>query len=475
MAKEPTLSGWGLIGVPGREVRSEDLAELTRDAVLTRGLGRSYGDASLPPPDRDWVAGSTLADRILGFDPESGVLRAEAGLSLQALNRLFLPRGFYGPVTPGTQIITLGGMVAADVHGKNHHVAGCTGRHVRSLVLRVADGRIVRCSRQEHADLFRATIGGMGLTGHVLEVEIALERVPSQWMRTETLRISDLERFVAALRESAATWPHTMGWIDCLSRGRRMGRGVLYRGRWAEPGEAPRPAPAPPRRPSLPFLFPSWVINPLSVGVYNALHYRAPRRRSAIANPEVFFYPLDAIGNWNRMYGRRGFTQYQCVLPDPAAASRFLELLTRRGGASMLCVIKDCGEQGEGLLSFPRRGISIALDIAVREPTQALVDALNELVIAEGGRVYLAKDRFTREEHYRAMEPRLPEFERIRDAWDPERRIRSALSARVMGDPVTATERQGERSGRAPTVEARSGQGAPSAEAARAALARGAR
>ncbi|HVS63465.1 MAG TPA: FAD-binding oxidoreductase [Thermoanaerobaculia bacterium] len=436
MSQEPTITGWGLIGVPGREVRSEDLAALTRDAVLTRGLGRSYGDASLPPPGRDWVAGSTLADRILAFDEERGILRAEAGLALQALNRLFLPRGFYGPVTPGTQIITLGGMVAADVHGKNHHVAGCVGRHVESLLLRVADGRIVRCSRAEHPDLFRATLGGMGLTGHVLEVELALERIPSQWLRTETTRIADLESFVVALRDSAKTWPHTMGWIDCLSRGRRMGRGVLYRGRWAEPDEAPPRRPEPPKRPSLPFLFPSWVINPLSVGAYNALHYHAPRRRSAIVGPEVFFYPLDAIGNWNRMYGRRGFTQYQCVLPDPGAAARFLELLTRRGGASMLCVIKDCGEEGEGLLSFPRRGISIALDIAVRDDTQALVDALNELLIVEGGRVYLAKDSFTRAEHYRAMEPRLPEFERIRNEWDPERRIKSALSARVLADPV---------------------------------------
>jgi FAD/FMN-containing dehydrogenase len=434
VSKAPTLSGWGLLGVPGREVRSEDLAALTRDAVLTRGLGRSYGDASLPPPSQDWVAASPLADRILQFDAETGVLRAEAGLSLQTLNRVFLPRGFYGPVTPGTQIITLGGMVAADVHGKNHHVAGCVGRHVRALLLRVADGRIVRCSRQEEGDLFRATIGGMGLTGHVLEVELTLERVPSGWMRVESERVADLAAFIRALRDSAQGWPHTMGWIDGLSRGRRMGRGVLQRGRWAEAGEAPPRLPPIPRRPSVPILFPSWVINPLSVGAFNSLYFHLPRRRTAIADPETFFYPLDAIGDWNRMYGRRGFTQYQCVVPDPESAAHFLELLTGRGGASMLCVIKDCGEQGEGLLSFPRSGISIALDIAVRENTQALVDALNEMVIAEGGRVYLAKDSFTRAEHYRAMEPRLPEFERVRAAWDPERRIKSALSVRLLGD-----------------------------------------
>jgi FAD/FMN-containing dehydrogenase len=186
-------------------------------------------------------------------------------------------------------------------------------------------------------------------------------------------------------------------------------------------------------------VFPGWVINRGSVRAFNALYYRKQLRRltRGIMHPEAFFYPLDAVGHWNRMYGRRGFTQYQCVLPESAgrgAARRFLELLTRRGGASMLCVIKDCGEEGLGLLSFPLRGISIALDIPIRDQTAELVDALNELVVAEGGRVYLAKDQFTRPERYRAMEPRLPEWTRIRRAWDPEGRLRSAQSVRLLGD-----------------------------------------
>jgi FAD/FMN-containing dehydrogenase len=186
-------------------------------------------------------------------------------------------------------------------------------------------------------------------------------------------------------------------------------------------------------------VFPEWVLGRWSVRAFNALYYRKQLRRltRGIAHPETFFYPLDAIGHWNRMYGPRGFTQYQCVLPDSAgrqAARRFLELLTRRGGASMLCVIKDCGAEGEGLLSFPKPGISIALDIPVRDETQALVDALNELVIAEGRRIYLAKDAFTRPEHYAAMEPRLPEWRRIRERWDPEGRLRSAQSVRILGD-----------------------------------------
>jgi len=433
------LSGWGGIAVPGREIRSEDLEAITRDAVLSRGLGRSYGDSSLPPPSRREVAGTVLADRILSFDPPTGMLRAEAGLSLRELNRLFLPRGFYEPVAPGTQLITLGGMVAADVHGKTHHRSGSFGAHVSKLKIRVADGRVLECSREVEPDLFRATLGGMGLTGHVLEVEFRLIRVPSPWVWVESERIHDLDRFIEALKEAGPRWPYTVGWIDCLSRGRGMGRGILSCGRWAEPHEAPPGPPTPRRRPSVPFVLPGWVVNRWSVRVFNAVLYRSHflRRRRRVMHPETFFYPLDAIGHWNRLYGRRGFTQYQCVLPDAAghgAARRFLELLTRRGGASMLCVIKDCGAEGPGLLSFPRPGISIALDVPIRDETQSLVDALNELVIAEGGRIYLAKDAFTRAEHFRAMEPRLPEWTRIRRRWDPQGRLRSAQSVRILGD-----------------------------------------
>jgi FAD/FMN-containing dehydrogenase len=385
------------------------------------------------------VAGSRLADRILAFDETTGVLRAEAGLSLFDLNRVFLPRGFFDPVAPGTQFITLGGMVAADVHGKSHHRGGSFGNHVRSLRMRVADGRIVECSREVEPDLFRATIGGMGLTGHILEVECRLLRVPSPWIYAESERVRDIDRFIDALKEAGPRWPYTVGWIDCLSRGSRMGRGILNRGRWAERAEAPAGRPPPRRRPSVPFVLPGWVIDRWSVRTFNALFYRThvPRVRRRIVDPESFFYPLDVVRHWNRLYGPRGFTQYQCVLPESAgrgAARRFLELLTRRGGASMLCVIKDCGPEGIGLLSFPKAGTSIALDLPIRDDTQAVVDALNELVIAEGGRVYLAKDALTRAAHYRAMEPRLDAFQAVRRKWDPEGKLRSAQSVRVMGD-----------------------------------------
>ena len=442
MAEPPlsTLSGWGRHSAEGRELVGEDLEQMSADAHLSRGLGRSYGDASLPPGDQPDVLNTTFADRILAFDGETGVIRAESGLSLNELNRLLMPRGYFTPVSPGTKFVTMGGMVAADVHGKNQHKDGNFGDHVLSLKMRVADGRIVECSADRHPDLFAATIGGMGLTGHILEVEFGLRRIPSAWIWQESRRIHDIDEFQDALESAAPEWPYTMGWIDCLARGDDMGRGILMTGRWADRNEAPPKPPKQRFQPKLRFDWPSWVLNGMTIRLFNELYYRKQWRAvsSGLVSHESFYYPLDAIRSWNRMYGRRGFTQYQCVLPREAgrsSARRVLEVLTARGGASFLCVIKDFGREGKGVLSFPRPGITLALDIAIRDDTQALVDALNEQVLQEGGRIYLAKDSFTRREHFEAMEEsRLHEFRAIRDRWDPQRRFRSAQSVRLLGD-----------------------------------------
>jgi decaprenylphospho-beta-D-ribofuranose 2-oxidase len=431
------LSGWGRVPVvPGYQIRSENLEAITIDVPLTRGLGRAYGDAALPAPGDRRVAGSTLADRILSFDPQSGDITAEAGLSLDELYRALLPKGWFTPVTPGTRFVTLGGMVAADVHGKNHHVAGCFGQHVHALKIRVADGRIVTCSRTEYADLFFATIGGMGLTGHILEVRFRLERVPSPWIDQEVLRVPNIDAFIEALKSSAAAWPMTMGWIDCLSKGPSMGRGVLYRGKWSDPKDAPKSFPDLHAPIPVPFMFPDGVLNVATARAFNFAIYHQPHARHRIVHPRSFFYPLDVAGDWHRGYGRRGFTQYQCVLPDSGghgAARRFLELVTGAGGASFLCVIKDCGPEGEGMLSFPKKGTSIALDLPMRDDTQRLIDRMNERVIEEQGRIYLAKDALTRPEHFRAMESRLDRFLEVRRAWDAGGRIRSAQSVRLFG------------------------------------------
>jgi len=434
-----TLAGWGRLPEPGTEMLDEDLERLTEGAALSRGLGRSYGDSSLPASATDKVANTRLANRILSFDPATGVMRAEAGLSLVNLVRLMLPRGWFPPVVPGTKHVTLGGMVASDVHGKNHHVEGCFGAHVRALRVRLADNSIVECSVADHTDLFHGCIGGMGLLGHVLEVEFVLHRVPSQWIWMERERVHDIDAYLASLTRAASVWPMTMGWIDCVHRGASMGRGVLMAGRWATAAEAPQTAPRVKGDKVVPIEFPNWAVNPLTVGLFNTAYYWSHMRRvvSKVVAPNPFFFPLDSLLEWNKGYGSRGFTQYQCVVPRAAGAPavrEFMDRLTKLGGASPLCVIKDCGPEGKGTLSFPLEGTSIAVDMPVTVDTQRIVDGLNEFVISTGGRIYLTKDRFTRPEHFRAMEPRLPAFEALRDKWDPSRRLRSAQSRRLFGD-----------------------------------------
>jgi len=433
-----TLSGWGRIPALGSEILSTDLEAVTAHAALSRGLGRSYGDASLPARPSDKVVATRLADRVLAFDDHTGVMRVEAGLSLAELVRVWMPRGWFVPVTPGTKFVTVGGMVASDVHGKNHHRDGCFGAHVRALRVRLASGDVVSCSADVNADLFYGTIGGMGLLGHILEVELVMHRIPSAWIHMESERVANIDEFLAALERAAGAWPMTMGWIDCASRGSALGRGILMAGRWADAIEA-RGVPHEPKPHELKLDLPSGTLNGFTTAAFNALYYWShfEHREERIVAPDPFFYPLDRILAWNRAYGRRGFTQYQCVLPRAAGASAVRALLERTsalGCASPLCVIKDCGPEGRGALSFPLEGTSVAIDVAVTDRIQEVIDALNEIVIAAGGRVYLTKDRFTRAEHFAAMEPRLDAFRALRDKWDPRRELRSALSVRLLGD-----------------------------------------
>ena len=432
----PQLSGWGRVFGPGREVASEDLEAITREASLTRGLARSYGDSSLPHQDDGVVASCRLADRILAFDDQSGVIKAEAGFSLLQLNRTFWRRGFAAPVAPGTQFITLGGMVSADVHGKDHHATGGFGAHVSAIRIRLASGDIVTASRTENADLFRATIGGMGLLGHILDVTFKMPKIPSAWVAIETERMPDLDHYLAGLKDAARRFPFTMGWIDTLGASGALGRGVLMRGRWAEPHEARPGLPQPIRRPGVPFLFPDIAISRFTVAAFNAVYYGIHPKgmRSKIEHPETFFYPLDAIRNWNRVYGRSGFTQYQCVIPEEAGAEgvkSFVALLRKTGGSSMVSVIKDCSGEGEGLLSFPLKGTTVAADFPARDGVQRIVDTLNAHLIELGGRVYLAKDRFTRAADYRRMDKRIDAWRAIKQKYDPHGRLRSAQSARL--------------------------------------------
>jgi FAD/FMN-containing dehydrogenase len=481
------LTGWGrAVRIPARLVQGEDLEAITRDAVLTRGLGRAYGDAALPPRPGACVAGSRFADRVLALDEERGVLRAEAGISLLRLHRLLLPRRLLVPVVPGTSLVTLGGMVAADVHGKNHHVAGSFGDHVRALRMRLADGRVLeagcaapgppghragcaapgppghragcaapgppghragcaapgppgqQAGAPEQEDLLRATIGGMGLTGHVLEVEIGLTRIPSPWMVEEREAFPDLDSLLAGLLRDSGRWPYTVAWADALARGSALGRGVVSRGRWAEPHEAPEGMPALGHGAPVPVDFP-WLPR-FGVALHNRLRLAATRGGRRTVSPYASFHPLDVVSDWNRMYGRHGFTQHQCVIPREAGTEPVRELfrvLARSGASSYLVVIKDFGREGRGLLSFPQPGITVCLDLPLADArTRPAVEALNEVVIAARGRIYLAKDQLTGPAQFRRLEPRLEAFAAARRRFDPERRLASALSVRLFGDPA---------------------------------------
>lgn len=451
------IESWGRLRVAGTELLGENLADLTADAPLSRGLGRAYGDAALPAAGRPVVAGTRLADRILSFDPATGLLHAEAGLSLKDINRLFWPRGFTSPVLPGTQLISLGGMVAADVHGKNHHLDGTFGSHVERLLVRLpargkanereasqARGTVVWCSRTERPEVFRATLGGMGLTGHVLEVVVRLQAISSPWIWSEREHYGDLTSLIAGLAEAAPAWPFTVAWADCL--GRKV-PGVLFRGRWATADEAPAAPPVPKKRLTIPLDAPSWLLNRLTIRVFNLIiGWRYRPLAKGIVHPEAFFHPLDSLRGWNRIYGRRGFTQYQCVLPQEAgreAVGAFFRLARERGAASFLTVVKDFGAEGEGLLSFPRPGTTISLDLPIRAGIEDLVATLNAFVIEAGGRIYLAKDAFTRAEDFRALENgRLEVFEAARRELDPWGQLASAQSERLMAEQPRVPARQ---------------------------------
>ncbi|HXC49593.1 MAG TPA: FAD-binding oxidoreductase [Candidatus Limnocylindrales bacterium] len=439
------LSGWGRYPVASAtELEDPDLEKITDGAVLTRGLGRSYGDASLPPAGRGPVASSLRADRVLSFDERSGVLRAEAGLRLDRLIEMFLPRGFFVPVTPGTRYVTLGGMVAADVHGKNHHAAGTIGAHVRSIRMRFPDGRVEDVTGETHPEIFWATLGGMGLTGHILDVTLVLERVPSSSIIGTSRTFVDLESLIDALEDASHRWPFTVAWSDLMARGGSFGRGILFYGRWASPEQAAlihhRELP----RVVVPRRVPATFLSNATIRAYNALRYNLARQSHArdgadgtVGSALSFFYPLDIVENWNVLYGRGGLTQYQCVLPRDATMRsyrRIVDIAGSGGPGPFLAVIKDYGAEGKGMLSFPMPGISFALDFPIHAGTAALVSRLNEAVIDAGGRIYLAKDAFTTAEQFARMESRLERFLDVRRRIDPDGTIASGLSQRLFPD-----------------------------------------
>ena len=416
------LAGWGRYPRVGCELatlrREDELCQrLGASTLIARGNGRSYGDAALNP---ELTLSMLAMDRLLSFDAEQGLLECEAGVLLRDLLALYAPRGWFPPVVPGTAEVTVGGMVAADVHGKNHHGDGSFGSHVESFRLATGSGDILTCSRDRNPDLFRATVGGMGLTGVVLSVRFRLCRIESEYVRAETLGTADLDATMATLAASN-DWRYSVAWIDPSAKGSILGRGLVTRGDFAtDATAASRPTPASRRQLPSPALL-SVGLNQASVRMFDALYHRVGRFRSGLRpiHYRSFFFPLDRVRGWNRLYGRRGFVQYQCVLPV-AQSSRglraILEHVASSGHLAYLGVLKFFGRQGEGLLSFPMSGYTLALDFPMRSGTVDLLDSLDEITASHGGRVYLAKDACCRPDHLREGYANLESFAEVRRA-----------------------------------------------------------
>jgi len=456
MAKTETieLSGWGrYLRRLSTVTRPEQTSEAVPPAgghMIVRGQGRSYNAAAMLADGL--VMLSEHLDRVIAFDETTGLLRAEAGTTLAKVLDEFGPRGWFPPVTPGTKFVSLGGCVAADVHGKNHHRDGAFGAHVAALEIVLADGNSRQCSPQQDAELFWATIGGMGLTGIIREVSFRLRPIESAYLVVEHRRASDLDELLTMLEDQSLDDDYSVAWIDCLAKGLSMGRGILMRGHHAEvaalEGKVVDPLRLKARhRLNLSFDLPSGLLNSLSGSAFNHFYYWLQGRDQTpfISDYESFFYPLDGVGNWNRMYGPRGFVQYQCVFPPATARPglrMLLEGLAHSGRASFLGVLKRFGPQGEGLLSFPMEGYTLAIDLPVTNPELfTFLDGLDEIVMEHGGRVYLAKNPRLKPEIFRIMYPRLGEWERIKARVDPENRFSSDLSSMLELAPTRGSGR----------------------------------
>jgi FAD/FMN-containing dehydrogenase len=384
---------------------------------LAFGMGRSYGDSCMA--ESDHVVTTSGMDRILAADWEVGIIRAQAGLTLAALTRIALPHGWFLPVTPGTKFVTLGGAVANDVHGKNHHVMGTFGRHIKRLTVYRTGAGVVECSPDANADLFNATVAGLGLTGIVLSVDIQLRRVSSASMTQRSIKFGNLDEFFALSAEYDSKHEYAVAWIDCLATGRQTGRGHYIVADHAVDGLLETGGPKAKR---MPFDPPISLVNGLSLRAFNTLYFHRQQSKNVLSNVgyDTFFYPLDKLLDWNRMYGRAGFQQYQCVVPEAnarVAIGAVLAEISRSGTGSFLAVLKRCGDvPSPGLLSFPLPGVSLALDFPQRDAANTRLFArLDALVHEAGGRLYPAKDAHMSAIDFQRAYPRWTQLEALRD------------------------------------------------------------
>ncbi|CAA7194658.1 FAD-binding oxidoreductase [Chryseobacterium potabilaquae] len=403
------VTNWGNFPVVEKEMKSEDSFKRIKDFVLShneviaRGNGRCYGDASLG----ESIFSTKKLNKFISFDRLNGIIECESGVLLSDVLEIAVPQGLFLYVTPGTKFVSVGGAIASDVHGKNHHAEGCFSEYVIEFRLMTENGDIITCSREENTDKFWATIGGMGLTGIILTAKFKLKNIESAYIRQESIKAENLDEIFRLFDESES-WTYTVAWIDCLQKGKNIGRSILMRGEHAFQHELPQNLKKTPLRlkkkmePTIPFYFPGFVLNALTVRIFNWLYYKKQSQKEVknFIDYETFFYPLDAIHEWNRIYGKNGFIQYQMVIPKERGKEgmkKILETIANSGNGSFLAVLKLFGKNNqEAYNSFPFEGYTLALDFKVNSSLKKLVEQLDNIVQEFGGRIYLTKDSMSK-------------------------------------------------------------------------------
>jgi len=410
--------------------KQETLKEIIdeHDDLISYGNGRSYGDSALSSN----IINLKPKDYFIDFDEEQGLLHIQAGVLLSEILEAYVPRGWFLKVTPGTKLITVGGAIASDVHGKNHHVEGCFSECVKEFEIMLADGEVVTCSKETTPDLFKATCGGQGLTGVILEAKIYLKKINSQYIDQTTIKTKNLKETFEAFEEYQDK-PYSVAWIDCLAKDKEIGKCLLMVGDFRDDGKLDYKLK--PQK-SIPFNFPSFALNNWSVRAFNWLYYGKAKEGVSKQRVDIdtFFYPLDAIGHWNRIYGKNGFTQYQFILPKETSYEGLEEILTaisKSGKGSFLAVLKLYGKANENWISFPIEGYSLALDFKIEKGLFDLLDKLDEIVVKYQGRIYLTKDVRVSKETFEKGYPQIETFRQYRKENKMDSKFQSLQSKRV--------------------------------------------
>ncbi len=403
------VTNWGNFPVVEKEIKSEDSIEKIKDfvrnnnEVIARGNGRCYGDASLS----EHIFSTKRLNKFISFDRLNGVIECESGVLLSEILEVIVPQGYFLYVTPGTKFISVGGAIASDVHGKNHHAEGCFSEYLETFSLLNENSEVITCSRTQNEDKFWATIGGMGLTGIILSAKFKLKNIETAYIRQESIKAENLDEIFKLFDESES-WTYNVAWIDCLQTGKNIGRSIMMRGEHAFKHELPKKLQQNPLRlkqkfiPKMPFYFPDFMLNKWSVKLFNYLYYSKQQKKEVknFVDYETFFYPLDVVNDWNKIYGKKGFIQYQMVIPKEkgkAGMKKILETIAKSGNGSFLAVLKLFGKENPSAYnSFPLEGYTLALDFKVNPKLAKLVSDLDEIVEEFGGRIYLTKDSMSK-------------------------------------------------------------------------------